>query len=113
MNKYQKALWNITATYYLKLKQVLNENSLTENYKQDLDTLQELVDIVPEYRELKEWRTPKKPIIHYVEMFGTYLVSCPTCSVGLFSDEVIANRIYKARHCANCGQALDWNEQDE
>jgi hypothetical protein len=92
MNKYQDALNN--------LKKVTCNCKLTDLI---IATLQELVDKA----------TPKKPIIHYVEMFGTYLVSCPTCSFGLFSDEVIANRMYKARHCANCAQALDWSEENE
>ena len=57
MNRYQKALND--------LKKVTKSCYLTDNI---IATLQELVDKT----------TPKKVRIHYVEIFGNYLVSCPT-----------------------------------
>lgn len=93
MNKYQKALWNII--------QILNDNIPTDDYGQDLDILQELVD--------KE-TTMKVLIIDRSDLF--YIYYCPDCGATLLVD--------RSRHpkhlfvyCGKCRRKLDWSEQNE
>lgn len=109
MNKYQEALDCVFNTiyghkaFYKELKQ------FREKHKQyPEDVLQELVDIVPEYRELKEWRTPMRPIKKLDDDFDYEFDDsythhyCPICE-----NEV------EDTYCPHCGQALDWSEENE
>ena len=98
MNRYQEALLDIRYIYeqsqkYKKLQKY--------NGKQQLKTLQELVDKA----------TPKKPINQ-----STPLVRqgyCPNCKgelrkLGSRNEVVIEGQPY----CCSCGQALDWSEDE-
>lgn len=120
MNKYQEALDCVFNTiyghkaFYKELKQ------FREKHKQyPEDALQELVDIETEYRELKDKATPMRPKNYYTTLYKevdqkTYF-ACPICMfspVGCMNDDV--GRLEQSdSYCANCGQALDWSEEDE
>lgn len=96
MNKYQKALWNII--------QMLNDNIPTDNYGQDLNILQELVDKT----------IPKKLAIKYFKNYGYDYLTCPTCfDVKISKDDFDTTIFYKGKYCGECGQALDWNWSEE
>ena len=86
MNRYQEALLDIRYIYeqsqkYKKLQKY--------NGKQQLKTLQELVDKV----------TPKKPIQKAAKR-----IVCPNC------ERSIAREV-SPRYCIVCGQRLDWSEE--
>ena len=119
MNKYQKALWNIT--------QNLNDNIPTDNYEQDLNILQWLVDNATPMRLKKAKRLIRKldyrdfEGIQYV--FGYYVwpsyYVCPNCSSTLYEDteelkinDFQDNYNQDIKYCRCCGQALDWNEDN-
>ena len=88
MNKYQEAL------DYLK-----NGNLFGELSNVALDSIEELVD-----KEI-----PKKPTISY-SIIGEENSYCPNC-VSRFSRTVAYARVaYK--HCPECGQAIDWSENE-
>jgi len=61
--------------------------------------LENLIETYPEYLELKEKATPKKP---------TKSV-CPNCDSWDIYSEEFDN---KYNFCPNCGQAIDWSEND-
>ena len=88
-NKYQEAFNN-----FKKLKYIPNAFNLTMNItllEKDINTFQELID--------KE--TPKK-----VKQFknSRYVRLCPSCECTLESSN---------NYCCECGQKLDWSEEDE
>ena len=60
--------------------------------------LENLIETYPEYLELKAKATPKKPT--FIDSYPSG--ECPNCS------ESIGGRSY----CHNCGQAMDWSEND-
>ena len=73
------------------------------NYKKNL--LQELVDIYPEYLELKAKATPKKPNNYQKyssdsDAWG----KCPDCNKDVCD--------YADKYCPNCSKAIDWSEND-
>jgi DNA-directed RNA polymerase subunit RPC12/RpoP len=106
MNKYQEALSSILFTLHLRVKPKILGNCEDEN----LEVLQELVDTYPEYLELKERATPKKPteIVIEEEYSEIYIVyQCPNCKKELFSSTLINDN----KFCRKCGQALDWIEE--
>lgn len=105
MNKYQKAL-NVFKTYGGFCKSEYNYQH--EHYSTAVHALQELVDIEPEYRELKDKKTPKKPIGYNYEHDYTYFSyvrhHCPSCE----------NKVeVKNTYCPRCGQRLDWSEEND
>lgn len=62
----------------------------------ELDIMAELVDIYPEYLELKARATPIKP-----NGFGGFgYDKCPIC------DATVTNS-----YCQRCGQKIDWNNK--
>lgn len=81
---------------------------LVDYAKRIIATLQELVDIVPEYKKLKDKATPKKPIKKLDDDFDYEFDDsythhyCPNCEYEV--DE---------SYCPCCGQALDWSEKDD
>ena len=84
MNKYQEA--------FVKIKYITNYDIRAfDDNNEEIKLIQELVDKA----------TPKKPIDN------SWSFSCPNCE----NLEVINNGVgYK--YCKNCGQALDWSEDD-
>lgn len=98
MNKYQEAL-NHFIEYDANL--------------QDVDLLQELVDIYPEYLELKAKSTPKKPKVNHYDNDCTKIICPNDCGIqlnGLNKDNQIAS--FTHEHCPKCGQAIDWSKDD-
>ena len=97
MNKHQEALAELkkqlVVVDYLDGKAVSQEPI----FEEQTEILQELVNIYPEYLELKERATPKKPI--YESKLMRYGYRCPICRWFVEDD-----------FCKNCGQKLDWSE---
>ena len=83
--KYQEAISSITFTMHLRVK----PKALGHCEDENLDLLQELVDKA----------TPKKP---------TKSV-CPNCDSWDIYSEEFDN---KYNFCPNCGQAIDWSENE-
>ena len=94
-NKYKEALGVVKKA----LIQKLNASAILIE-RPELNTLHELVDSYPEYLELKERATPKKPNILPIQEFAFF--ECPTCH-----DKT---QIGKFTFCQKCGQTLDWSE---
>lgn len=96
MNKYEKALYTV--------KRSIGEHGWFGFT--DIEPLQELVDIYPEYLELKAKATPMKPNNYRKyssdsDAWG----KCPNCNKEVCD--------YAGKYCPNCSQALDWSENDE
>lgn len=75
---------------------------ISDAYRNDFSTLYELIN---EHFELKEKATPKKLIEMSKESYDTIGI-CPYCGVWCYME-------YHDEYCGNCGQALDWSEDDE
>lgn len=64
-------------------------------------------------QEALEKRIPKKPTTNKVWYVGVYsgyyktTNTCPVCNCGLK-----ANESWHDKHCPNCGQAIDWSDED-
>jgi len=93
MNKYQEAL--------NKIINMGDKDLYNEHHLEWADTLQELVDKA----------TPKKPKrdrLYYNccdgECDKTFIYYCSVCNVGSVED---------MKYCPDCGQALDWSDEDE
>ena len=83
MNKYQKALNNVKRVYVE-----------SEHYdEEDIRLLQELVDKA----------TPKKPKRN-VACDKTNFYYCSKCNTDVYIG---------MKYCCECGQALDWNDEDD
>lgn len=96
MNKYKDALT------YLRSSALVTDHKQKERVNECTDVLQELVD--------KE--TPKKPDYEADGcdrngeiIYDTWI--CPNCEKKYEVDYDIYDR------CPNCGQAIDWSEEDE
>ena len=119
-NKYQDALEKMF--YYNMMPNDITEEEL----KQCDKTLQELVDIYPEYLELKTRATPTRVKYVYkdiefgdkynpLQMNATWFIggkidksqvlvpSCPNCNK-IFTEQV--------KYCPNCCKAIGWNEDE-
>ena len=100
MNKNQKALNKVKEKFVISLQclSLKNKNKQMKYVK----ILQELVDKA----------TPKK-LKNKTDKDGRLLWVCPTCGdvyMKFWSDvETISCR----KHCDNCGQKLDWSDNDE
>ena len=72
-----------------------------------LELLNELIDKVPHYEELEERDTPMKQ-----NMENMHYICCPNCN----SDEIelydYDHNVVKLKYCNNCGQGLDWSEDE-
>lgn len=95
MNEYKKALNTIgdTLTYYMvrkDLNQLPSDNEIFDS----MDTLRELV----------ERATPKKLVA------TRHTRRCPACNRQM-SD--INNAHPNMKFCPNCGQTLDWRDEDD
>lgn len=97
MNKYQEALNNLIKVSCPKgrcCKECDFEKICNCEAKSYIDTLQELVDKV----------IPKKPDLFYKTT--SMLVKCPNCGTWM-------NEGQDVNYCDNCGQAIDWSDEDE
>lgn len=102
MNKYKKALNKIgdTLTYYMvrkDLNQLPSDNEIFDS----MDTLRELV----------EKEKPKKPLDVCTPVVKWGL--CPVCKGELNKLGGKPNRVFSnQKYCPDCGQALDWSEDE-
>lgn len=83
------------------------------NYEKNL--LQELIDIYPEYLELKTKATPMKPYKQFMTscLEGTgswrtaiYATSCRRCHYTF-------DEIGQVEYCPHCGQKIDWAKNEQ
>lgn len=112
MNKYQEALDDLS---YPDINSPCYGAKCGEtdcgdcNIKRDILTLKELVDKATPLK-------PQKECVQYV-VDGTYY-SCPCCGYLIDKFCIMQDNNYKkivittSRYCSNCGQALDWSDED-
>nr|DAU24008.1 MAG TPA: fibrinogen [Caudoviricetes sp.] len=108
MNKYQEALNNLVKVSCPKqtfCKKCDFEKVCNCDAKQDINTLQELVDKA----------TPKKPLVKHYEEIGEkpYIKTCcPNgCRIQL-SKATDRDYAHEHRFCNKCGQAIDWSDEE-
>ena len=84
--------------------QVITENTQEKTYGAFRKLLDyEETGLTPEQvQELKDKNTPKKPIEHKTKFAPIY--ECPSCG---------CVDVYRQKSCDDCGQRLDWSEEDE
>jgi rubrerythrin len=77
--------------------------------------IQELVDKVPNYEKLEAKAKPMKPEMipykGYLIEEATYQ-GCPSCKNPTYRDWTMFERSRLPKFCPNCGQALDWSENE-
>lgn len=106
-SKYQEAKSNIVNT----LVRQIGYEAYKNLYSEDFDTLQELVDKA----------TPKRPILNKIwededtkTIYDEYgrinetLCVCPNCGESDIYDFEYNTRF---KCCSNCGQVIDWNDE--
>lgn len=99
MNKYQEALDRVEETYY----NLDNCLSAMKRFGKDIQTLSELVDKATP-KKVQFIDTQRKM---YRKKFGKqarYDGVCPTCKKGVYPHY---------NYCSNCGQRLEWGDEDE
>lgn len=112
MNKYQEAFERVTNWFHAykdKDGVLVQEQHITDNYKEKKEIIRELVDKA----------TPRKVIItteYYPNDMWRY-VECPHCGDKLLGcydnlDNELCN-IYEMNYCPNCGQKLDWRDDND
>lgn len=55
--------------------------------------------------------TPKKGVWQYYNNFGDMGLCCPNCKALI--RKVFSTYEYKPNYCDNCGQALEWSDENE
>lgn len=84
----------ILDTEYLKVS-----DSVKEIYRKDLEALKKAVEVL-------ERQIPKKPI-GGIDFAGNEYRICCECSA------IVQDGEWKANYCPDCGQALDWGDNDD
>ena len=105
MNKYQEAL-----DYLAVSLQVFDETVDDKPYRDELDAKRETAR--KELQELVDKATPKKPKIRAFNEAKSwecvnYLTEREACSL------CERKFICKYKYCPNCGQRIDWSEDNE
>lgn len=95
MNKYEKALDRIAFNYGLSALDKQTNEIMDEKFNEDIGVLMELV----------ERATPKKPK-KYITPYNYIEFECPNC-------HTVTHTNFIRPYCGECGQALDWSEDDE
>ena len=101
MNKYQKAFERLYLhTEQLQKFQVMDCPAFNKgSYEEDKKLISELVDKA----------TSKKPIFLKKEPKDFYkIVRCPICST-----DIVLMFYQQNKYCSECGQALDWSEEND
>ena len=99
MSKYQESLDNLHDYVTEKLRE---EDLSVNHFIIEFNSLQQLIDIYPEYLELKAKATPKK-VVNWLR--DKSMACCPYCSSAGYSEE-------NPKYCYYCGQAIDWSEEN-
>ena len=95
---------------------------MSKYHQKALETLQAFNNLVmpdeyPEYkiglkwiiRDLQELVDRDKPMKPHQDGIEDWDRSCPNCRTdGIWSEEMM----YKHNYCSNCGQAIDWSEDE-
>jgi hypothetical protein len=81
-------------------------------YKGESISREGLVECREVIHRVLEKQIPKKPLkqkFGFCDLVGffDFRLVCPEC------EQPIDKKEYKARHCHNCGQALDWSSEVE
>lgn len=93
MNKYKKSLNQLIVH--------IPEETLimwAQDFEYYIDNMQELVDRA----------TPMKPKEEKLEISNEKIFVCPNCRAIAFMEY----EFDKENYCGNCGQALDWSEEE-
>lgn len=104
MNKHQEAL------DFLCDNSKLTQFNIGES-QWSSETLQELVDKVPHYEKLEAKAKPMKPTPLFDNKYSDdRTLCCNACGRPIINVWTTAE--YKPNYCHYCGQALDWNKED-
>lgn len=80
-----------------------------------LDLLSRINELEKENKVLKERATPKKPKKLTKKDHG-YTHVCPECNLLIGLEQMTYGKIficiYQENYCPNCGQAIDWSEEE-
>jgi hypothetical protein len=106
---YQEALDELEC-YSIQWAVNYMDNETAAKMLSNSQLLQQLIDIYPEYLDLKAKAKPKKPI-----RIGTYKedVLCPICKsdyTWLSKTVGWEREMVMFPHCAKCSQAIDWSK---
>ena len=95
MNKYEEALDEIG----MQVNKAYIDSCYEKATKQSMRKVEDIVGVnIKILKELVDRATPKKP----KDIPNSTWVECPNCG------DTKINKF-----CPNCGQAIDWNEDDE
>ena len=116
MNKYQEAL----GIYDEIIKRVnhYGRYTLIEEELEPLinrfNTLQELVDKAPYYKELEDKATPKKPnkLTYKLLLDDGWKYECPRCKCAIGINPNALDYTQDESFCPTCSQAIDWSKDE-
>jgi hypothetical protein len=83
-----------------RLYKVRARESYSIDHQKKAENQTELMNITI---EALEKQIPKKPIKHFVKPFGFPCYECPICG---------ESDVCGQKYCDECGQALDWSEEE-
>lgn len=88
-----------------KALELLNDVEFSEKYQ----GVQEYTEMLIVCKEALEKQIPRKPLGKTDPMFGDICIVCLNCeNTGIVNP--FTHRVFK--HCPNCGQALDWSDNN-
>lgn len=95
------------------IKQIEDVLSSTVHYDETIDyqLTTDDVDWIENAKSALEKQIPKKPKGKTDPMFGDTTIVCPNCGNANLANLFDISRVYD--YCPNCGQALDWETQNE
>lgn len=104
MNKYQKAIEVIDTLLHLMCGE-----EREDGYKPTMEEMSNSMDLL---KELVDKEIPKKPLDVCTPVVKWGL--CPVCKGELNKLGGKPNRVFSnQKYCSDCGQALDWRNEDE
>ena len=108
MNKYQEAL-----------NDVIEDDEIwwtdcDEHGIKVINTLQELVDKAPYYKELEDKATPKKPnkLTYKLLLDDGWKYECPRCKCAIGINPNALDYTQDESFCPTCSQAIDWSKDE-
>lgn len=113
MNKYQEALADLKKQLVVVDYWDGKATSQEPIFEEQTETLQELVDIYPEYLELKKRATPKKINTSAIEEDDNSRAWAKVLGIEGFCPSCDYQVSKKEKYCRMCGQALDWSEDEK
>lgn len=87
-----------------KALELLNDVEFSEKYQ----GVQEYAEMLIVCKEALEKQIPKKPI----DAGYYYMCPCCLCDLGASNDDIFIYKCPIPKYCPDCGQALDWSENN-